>query len=138
MSRYLFAFSEWRWKMIVRFGLVWFIVFNATFNYISVISWRSVVLVEETQRKPPNYRKSLTNCITYCCMEYTSPWTGLKLTTLVGIGTDCTVSCTFRYHTIATTTSLVRFVDISGIVDHHCLSFLLWSLILHAIFASGL
>ena len=28
--------------------LVWFIVFNATFNNISIISWRSVLLVEET------------------------------------------------------------------------------------------
>jgi len=26
----------------------WFMVFNATFNKISVISWRSVLLVEET------------------------------------------------------------------------------------------
>jgi hypothetical protein len=26
----------------------WFMVFNATFNNISVISWRSVFLVEET------------------------------------------------------------------------------------------
>jgi hypothetical protein len=31
----------------VRFGL-WLMVFNATFNNISVISWRSVLLVEET------------------------------------------------------------------------------------------
>ena len=28
--------------------LVWFLVFNATFNSISVISWWSVLLVEET------------------------------------------------------------------------------------------
>jgi hypothetical protein len=27
-------------------GLVWFMVFNATFTNISVISWRSVLLVE--------------------------------------------------------------------------------------------
>ena len=47
---------------------VWFgfMVFNATFNNISVISWRSVLLVEETEvtRKPPTCRKSLTNLIT--------------------------------------------------------------------------
>jgi len=36
-------------------------VLNATFNYISVISWQSVLLVEETRRKPPTCRKSLTN-----------------------------------------------------------------------------
>jgi hypothetical protein len=34
---------------IVHFnGLVWFMVFNDTFNKISVISWWSVLLVEET------------------------------------------------------------------------------------------
>jgi hypothetical protein len=27
----------------------WFMVFNATFNNISVISWQSVLLVEETR-----------------------------------------------------------------------------------------
>jgi hypothetical protein len=27
---------------------IWFMVLNATFNNISVISWRSVLLVEET------------------------------------------------------------------------------------------
>ena len=26
----------------------WFVLFNATFNNISVISWRSVLLMEET------------------------------------------------------------------------------------------
>jgi len=40
-------------------------VFNATFNNISVISWRLGLLVENTglQRKP-HCRKSLTNFIT--------------------------------------------------------------------------
>jgi hypothetical protein len=33
-----------KWVMIACF----FMVFNATFNNISVISWRSVLLVEET------------------------------------------------------------------------------------------
>jgi hypothetical protein len=28
-------------------------------------------------------RKSLTNFITYCCIEYTSPWMGFELTILV-------------------------------------------------------
>ena len=28
---------------------LWFMVFNVTFNNISVISWRSVLLVEETR-----------------------------------------------------------------------------------------
>ena len=35
--------------------VVWFMVFNATFNNISVISWRSVLLMgkQSIQRKPP-------------------------------------------------------------------------------------
>jgi len=37
-------------------GLVWFMVFNATFNNISVISWRSVSLVEETEVPGENHR----------------------------------------------------------------------------------
>jgi hypothetical protein len=31
-----------------KYGLVWFMVFNATFNNISALSWRPVLLVEET------------------------------------------------------------------------------------------
>ena len=42
--------------------------FNVTFNNISVISWRSELLVEETGvpggNKPPSCGKSLTNFIT--------------------------------------------------------------------------
>jgi hypothetical protein len=40
-----------KYMMIMVFGLdirVMVMVFNATFNNISVISWRSVLLVEET------------------------------------------------------------------------------------------
>ena len=38
------------------FGLVWFMVFNATFNNISAISWRSVLLVVETWVPGENHR----------------------------------------------------------------------------------
>lgn len=31
------------------FGLIWFMLFNATFNHIYVISWMSIVLVEEIE-----------------------------------------------------------------------------------------
>ena len=34
----------------------WFMVFNATFNNIAVISWRSVLLVEETGVHIENHR----------------------------------------------------------------------------------
>ena len=38
------------------FGLVWFMVFNATFNNISVILWRSILMVEETGVSGENHR----------------------------------------------------------------------------------
>jgi hypothetical protein len=37
------------WEL-VNIALVWFMVFDATFNNISVISWQSVLLVEETEK----------------------------------------------------------------------------------------
>jgi hypothetical protein len=42
-------------------GLVWFMVFNATFNNISVISWLSVLLVEETGVSGENHRQVTTH-----------------------------------------------------------------------------
>ena len=45
-----------------------------------------------TQRKPQTCRKSPTNFFTQCCIEYTSPWTEFKLTTVVVIGIGCTGS----------------------------------------------
>ena len=44
-------------------GLVWFgvIVFNATFYNFSVISWQSILLVEETEVPRENHRPSASN-----------------------------------------------------------------------------
>ena len=42
--------------MFNRSVLFRFVVFNATFNNISVISWRSVSLVEETEVPGENHR----------------------------------------------------------------------------------
>ena len=101
-------------------------IFNATFNNISAISWRSVLLVVETgcsRRKPPTCRKSLKIFITKCCIEYTSLWAGFELTTSVMISIDCTGSCKSNYHTITTTTapSVLCSVD-------YCLCFFFWPL----------
>ena len=73
-------------------------VFNTTLSYVSVILCFSILLVEETREN----HKSLTNLITLCCIEYTSPCTGFELTTLVMIGIDYTGSCKSNYHTIMT------------------------------------
>jgi hypothetical protein len=39
-----------------KYSLVWFMVFNTTFNNISAISWRSVLLVEEIGVSGENHR----------------------------------------------------------------------------------
>ena len=57
-------------------------VFNATFYTISVISWQSVLLVEEIGE---NQRPVASQTITLFCIDYTSPYTGFELTTLVVI-----------------------------------------------------
>jgi hypothetical protein len=52
------------------FIAVCLMVFNAIFNKISVISWRSVFIDggnRRNPRKPPTCRKSLTNFIAWCC-----------------------------------------------------------------------
>jgi len=67
-------------------------VINATFNNSSTILWWSVLISgrsRSTWRTPPTCRRSLTNFITYCCIENTSPGAEFKPETLVIIGTDC-------------------------------------------------
>ena len=40
---------------------IWFMVVNATFNNISVISWRSVLLVDETGVPDRSHRHTLSH-----------------------------------------------------------------------------
>jgi len=56
--------------------------FQQYFSYIVAVSFISGGN-RSTSRKPLTYRKSLTDFITWWCIEYTSPWTGLELTTIV-------------------------------------------------------
>jgi hypothetical protein len=68
-------------------------VFNATFNNISVISWRSVLLMEETGETHRNVG---------------SQWQTLSHNVVLSstphnfIGTDYIGSCKCNYHTITT------------------------------------
>jgi hypothetical protein len=62
------------------------IVFNPTFNNISVISWRSALLVEETGETTD--LSAVTDKL-YNIMMYTSLWSRFELPTSVVIGTDC-------------------------------------------------
>ena len=79
---------------------------NYGFNNISVISWRSVLLVEETGVPAENQciDSSYGKLYHKCWIEYISPLTGFEHTILVGICTTCTGSYNPNYHTIMTTT----------------------------------
>jgi len=97
-------------------------VFNATFNNISVISWRSVLSVEEIKVPWENHWPVVSHWQTYRIMFYRVHlvWAGFKFTTSVVIGTDCKGSCKSNYHTITTTTAPVSWWYI-GSINCFCL-----------------
>jgi len=90
------------------FGEDCVMVFNATFNTISVISWRSVLLVEETGVPEENHRPAASQWQTLSHNVVSStPRLSWIRTHNVVICTYCIGSYKSNYHTITTTTSLL-------------------------------
>jgi hypothetical protein len=82
-------------------------LFNVSFNNISIISWRSVLLAEETGVPGENHRPVASHWQFYHIMLYRVhlAWAGFELATLVVKGTDYIGSCKSNYHPITTTTA---------------------------------
>jgi hypothetical protein len=78
---------------------------NTTFNNISVISWQSVLLMEETEVPGENHRPVASYWQTLSNNVVHLPWSIFALTTWVVEGTDCIDSCKSNYCTITAMTA---------------------------------
>jgi hypothetical protein len=105
--------KDWKaWKVIFRLliycsrdnGSPWPHFINFCYivadSFIGGGNQRTLSLLDN-HRPAANHWQTLSHNVV---SEYTSPWTGFELTTLVVIGTDWTGSCKSNYHMITTTT----------------------------------
>ena len=89
-------------SFIIRISVM---VFNATFNNISAISWQSVLLAEETGDPCKNHRPATDKLNHIKLYRVYLAWAGFKLASFVVIFTDCLCSCKLNNHTITATTA---------------------------------
>ena len=98
----------------VKVGFAWFMVINTTFNNISVISWQSVLLAEETGGPGENHRPVASHWQTLSHKVVSSTprhERSLNSTTWVLIGTDYTGSCKCNYDAHARDGHFYKLVD---------------------------
>ena len=87
ISRSMHENRDWHWVLPVLYGIRG-MVFNATFNNISVISWWSVLLMDETGVPWENHRPATSHWQTLSHNDVSSTPRLLVMT-----GTDCIGSC---------------------------------------------
>ena len=98
------CFSYWIYHVKCIFNRVRVMVFNTTFNNISFISWRSVLLMEETWVPRENHWPASNHwqTLSHNVVSSTPRLSGFELTSLVVMGTDCICSYKSNYYTITT------------------------------------
>ena len=111
-----------------------FMVFNTIFNNISIISWLSVLLVEETRLLGGNHRPAAIHCKLYHIMLYRwlhgwiqLPYDLIHIFVFVpnhDLDFQGHMSCTFFMFNDLRWEVVVCFTEIGGIVDNHVLYFL--------------
>ena len=85
----------------------WFIVFNTTFNNISVISWRSVLVVEKIRVPGENHQPVASHwqTLSHYVVLSTHHLSRIRTHNVSGNSTDCIGSWKSDYHTITTKTA---------------------------------
>ena len=99
----IFAMTIWYLLNLLVLSTIEWLLFNTTFNNISVISWRSVLLMEDTGGPGVNNWPAVSHRQTLLLNVVHLAWAGFELTTLVVICTDYTGSYKSNHHTITTT-----------------------------------
>ena len=105
------------YSLLILYNVVWFMVFNATFSNISVISWWSVLSVEETRVPGENHQpgsshwQTLSHTVVY---KVESSNNIICRQTLAVMNTDHSV----KHMKIYTPTYLSSCLDISIVVVH--------------------